>query len=109
MDNPLANELRGGFAGGQRNHARRHGPILKGFEPYESAGSLYKNPNIAKDVEVLLTGTIAEHTEPIAWTRTYKGGRVFYTSLGHPKDFAEARYLRLLTNAIFWTAKREVK
>jgi type 1 glutamine amidotransferase len=81
-------------------------PILKGVEPYKSAGSLYKNPAIAKDVEVLLTGTIPEHTEPIAWTRTYKGGRVFYTSLGHPKDFEEASYLRLLANAILWTAKR---
>ncbi len=84
-------------------------PILKGFQPYASAGSLYKNPAVAKDVTVLLTGTIPEHTEPIAWTRQYKGGRVFYTSLGHPKDFAQESYLRLLTNAIFWTAKREPK
>jgi len=83
-------------------------PILKGFQPYKSVGSLYKNPNVAKDVTVLLTGTLPGHTEPIAWTRLHKGGRVFYTSLGHPKDFAEESYLRLLTQAIFWTAKREV-
>ncbi len=86
--------------------ARGH-PILKGVTPYESAGSLYKNPNVAKDVEVLLTGSIPEHTEPVAWTRTYKGGRVFYTSLGHPKDFEEPSYVRLIANAIFWTAGRE--
>jgi type 1 glutamine amidotransferase len=89
--------------------AAKDHPILKGFQPYSSAGSLYKNPKMAKDVSVLLTGTIPEHTEPIAWTRRYKGGRVFYTSLGHQKDFEQASYLRLLTNAIFWTAKREVK
>jgi type 1 glutamine amidotransferase len=81
-------------------------PVLKGFEPYRSAGSLYKNPAVAKDVTILLTGTIPGHTEPIAWTRLYKGGRVFYTSLGHQRDFAEESYLRLLTHAIFWTAKR---
>ena len=81
-------------------------PILKGVTPYKSAGSLYKNPAIAKDAEVLLTGTIPDHTEPIAWTRNYKGNRIFYTSLGHPKDFEEESYLRLITNAIFWTADR---
>ncbi len=86
--------------------AAKDHPILKGFQPYKSAGSLYKNPAVAKDVTVLLTGSIPEHTEPIAWTRLYRGGRVFYTSLGHPKDFAEDSYLRLLANAIFWTAKR---
>jgi type 1 glutamine amidotransferase len=84
--------------------AKEH-PILKGVQPYRSAGSLYKNANVAKDVEVLLNGTIPEHSEPVAWTRIYKGGRIFYTSLGHPKDFEEDSYLRLLTNAIFWTAK----
>ena len=85
--------------------AKNH-PILKGVWPYESAGSLYKNPMIAKDVEVLLTGSIPEHTEPIAWARSYKGGRVFYTSLGHPKDFEEKSYLQLITNAIVWTAQK---
>lgn len=87
--------------------AAKDHPILKGFQPYKSVGSLYKNPAVAKDVTVLLTGTIPEHTDPIAWTRLYRGGRVFYTSLGHPKDFAQESYLRLLTNAIFWTAKRD--
>jgi type 1 glutamine amidotransferase len=81
-------------------------PILNGFQPYKSAGSLYRNPAIAKNSLVLLTGTIPEHTEPVAWTRVYKGGRVFYTSLGHPKDFEEESYLRLISNAVFWTARR---
>lgn len=87
----------------------KESPILKGVKPYKSAGSLYKNPGIAKDVHLLLTGSNGEHTEPIAWTRLYKGGRVFYTSLGHQKDFEEPSYLRLITNAVFWTAGREVK
>jgi type 1 glutamine amidotransferase len=86
--------------------AAKDHPILKGFKPYQSAGSLYKNPKVAKDVDVLLTGSIPEHTDPVAWTRLYKGGRVFYTSLGHPQDFEEENYLRLLSNAILWTARR---
>jgi len=84
-------------AEGSKSH-----PILAGFEPYVSHGSLYKNPRIAPDVTTLLTGTIPGHTEPVAWTRVYKGGRVFYTSLGHPDDFRRPGFLRLLANALFW-------
>ena len=85
--------------------AKSH-PILSGFQPFRSAGSLYKNEGLATDNELLLTGTIPEHTEAIAWTRTHKGGRVFYTSLGHPRDFTEDSFRRLLVNALFWTAGR---
>lgn len=83
--------------------------ILKGFTPFKSAGSLYKNKGLADDAQVLLTGAIPEHEEPLAWVRTYKGGRIFYTSLGHPKDFAEPSFQRLLVNALFWTCQREVE
>ncbi len=84
-------------------------PVLDGFVPFKSAGSLYKNTGVAKDVTVVLTGNIPEHTEPIAWTREVNGGRVFYTSLGHQKDFLEPSFLRLLSNAVHWAAKREAK
>jgi len=83
-------------------------PVLSGFTPFRSAASLYKNEGLATDNELLLTGTIPEHTEAIAWTRMHKGGRVFYTSLGHPQDFTEASFRRLLVNALFWTAGRPI-
>jgi putative membrane-bound dehydrogenase-like protein len=87
--------------------AKNH-PILPGVKSFQSAGSLYKNSGLAKDVGVLLTGEIPGHTEPVAWTRINHGGRVFYTSLGHPKDFADDNFKQLLVNALFWTAKREI-
>ena len=87
-------------------NAKNH-PTLAEFKPFESPGSLYKNPNVAKDVEVLLTGNNGQHVEPVAWTRPYKGGRIFYTSLGHPKDFENENFKRILANALYWTAKRE--
>ncbi len=90
-----------------RSEAKDH-PILAGFKPYESVGSLYRNTGLAKDTTVLLTGWIPEHTEPIAWTRVYKGGRVFYTSLGHPEDFRNEGFCRMITNALFWVAQRDV-
>jgi type 1 glutamine amidotransferase len=84
----------------------KHRPILDGFKPFKSKGSLYKNLGLAKDVDVLLTGSIPDHTEPIAWTRMNKNQRVFYTSLGHQKDFEEESFLRLMTNGILWAADR---
>ena len=47
---------------------------------------------MADDTKLLLTGTIPEHTEPLAWTRENRGGRVFYTSLGGPEDFREKMF-----------------
>jgi len=83
--------------------------ILEGVEPFPSKGSLYKNTGHAMDIEILLSGSIPGHTEPIAWTRVLKDCRVFYTSLGHQKDFEEESFLRLVTNGILWAAKREIK
>jgi type 1 glutamine amidotransferase len=81
-------------------------PILAGVKPFKSTGSLYKNTGLAKDVDILLEGHNGDQTEPIAWTRAYKGGRIFYASLGHQKDFEDENFVRLLANALYWTAKR---
>jgi type 1 glutamine amidotransferase len=91
---------------------RKH-PILAGFEPFDSQGSLYKNPHVADDVAVLLTGSVVDaegnpHRDPLAWTREYKGARIFYTSLGHPDDFAQPAFRRLLARALLWTAGRKL-
>jgi type 1 glutamine amidotransferase len=90
------------LVGGEKGH-----PVLAGVEPFVSPGSLYKNRGLAADCRVLLVGTSAESSEPVAWTRNYKGGRIFYTSLGHPRDFEQESFRRLLANALFWTAGRE--
>ena len=90
-------------------------PILAGVKPFTSPASLYKNTGAATDIELLLTGTIAdpkdkkEITHPLAWTRIHNGGRVFYTSLGSPDDFANENFRRMLVNAVFWAAKRPVE
>lgn len=77
-------------------------PVLKGITDLESKGSLYRNTPIADDTTLLLNGITDEASEPVAWTRTNLGGRVFYTSLGHQDDFRNDRFLRLLTNAVLW-------
>jgi type 1 glutamine amidotransferase len=44
---------------------------------------------------------------PVAWTKTYKGARVFFTTLGHPQDFEVESMRRLLINGIYWALGRE--
>jgi trehalose utilization protein len=90
------------IASGAANH-----PILAGIQPFETPSKLYKNPHLAKDTNLLLSGSIPDHTEPVAWTRENRGGRVFYTSLGAPNDFEMKAFQTLLTNAIFWTARQK--
>lgn len=85
-------------------------PLLKGFAAYETPASLYKNPTVAADATILLEGSIPDKpTEPVAWTRLHKGGRIFYTSLGAPEDFANAGFKQMIVNALFWTCKRDVE
>lgn len=44
---------------------------------------------------------------PLAWTRVYGQGRVFYTALGHEASvWQDARYQRILTSAILWSMRR---
>ena len=82
--------------------AMRH-PILRGVPAtFVSAGSLYRNTPLQTNTTVLLTGRIPEHTEPVAWTHDRPGARIFYTSLGHEKDFEDEAFRRLLVNAIQW-------
>jgi len=83
-------------------------PILAGanMEGLKSGGSLYKTRPLAKTTRTLLLGKIeGKPAEPVAWTNKPKtGNRVFYTSLGHVKEFQSPEYNRFLRNAVYWTA-----
>jgi type 1 glutamine amidotransferase len=89
--------------------ARNH-PILRGVTGFVSDGSLYKNTPLRERTTPLLLGTIeVAPSEPLAWTHSYKGGRIFYTSLGHPNDFKNDSFLNLLRNAIEWGLDRPLE
>ena len=91
--------------GGAKGH-----PILAGVRmPFASIGSLYEVSPLSRSAKWLLTGTIPnKEPEPVAWTNTYKKSRVFYTSLGHPDDFKNPQFRRLLINAVFWAMDKPV-
>ena len=84
-------------------------PVLRGVAAFDSAGSLYKSSPLSAPALPLLTGKWKDAPEePVAWTNTHQGGRVFYTSLGHPDDFNNPHFRRLLLNGILWALDKPV-
>ncbi len=88
--------------------AAKH-PIMQGVrsDEFRVLGSLYKSSPLGEATTPLLSGRAEDVTphEPVAWTnRRPGGGRVFYTSLGHPDDFDIPDFRRLLRNAVYWAA-----
>ncbi len=87
--------------------AEKH-PILHGVnvEQLQGFSSLYRTSPLVSSTTTLLLGTIPEQSpEPVAWVNlTATGGRVFYTSLGHPDDFQQPAFVQLLHNAVRWAS-----
>ncbi len=46
---------------------------------------------------------------PVAWTKTYKGARVFTTTMGAATDLASEGVRRMLVNAVYWCQRMEDK
>ena len=95
------------FGGNYTNHFSNdlHPTIQKtgnASQFFTSKGSLYKVSPLKPGTRVSLIGTIdGQPSEPVAWSYVRAdGGRSFYTSLGHPADFAEPAFQELLTNAV---------
>ena len=75
--------------------------------PFVSQGSLYKVSPLTVGTQPLLMGKIPGHpAEPVAWVNLRGNSRVFYTSLGHPDDFAIPAFRKLLRNAVLWALDR---
>ncbi len=88
-------------------------PILRGVDlaKLEGRGSLYKVAPLTKSTTPLLFGTIpGKSEEPLVWTNTVgeKNARVFYTSLGHPGDFEQEGFRKLLVGGLAWATDQPV-
>jgi type 1 glutamine amidotransferase len=85
-------------------------PVLEGVKPsqWHSTGSLYYTSPVNPDATVLMTGSHQDRTEPLTWVRQYRASRIVYTGLGHPDDFHQPAFRRLLINAIFYAMDRPV-
>ncbi|MFP6872043.1 MAG: PVC-type heme-binding CxxCH protein [Verrucomicrobiales bacterium] len=84
----------------------RH-PVLHGIADAEfsTGGSLYEVLPLAPGTTVLMEGRAegVKEKQPVAWVRKNQwGGRIFYTSLGHVKDFKRREFVQMLANSIDW-------
>lgn len=82
-------------------------PILAGVTlPFRSKMELNQVSPIDSKAHAILSGSLdGLPAEPVAWTFTHSGnGRTFFTPLGHPDDFENPSFQRLLLNGIRWAA-----
>jgi len=101
-----------------RPEAASH-PILRGVTPFAAKSWLYHVLPLNGPATLLLDGTAVNSekaqkaeqfppVQPVAWTREHAGGRVFFTTLGHPGDFEQPSMRRLVVNGILWALGRDV-
>ena len=88
------------------NNGTARQPVMSGVYGWTRSGKLYRNKELGKGVEILLTGQAAKETHPVAWVQTIGKQRVFYTSMGLPADSANDTFNKLLINAVEWTTGR---
>lgn len=96
-----------------------HHPATQGLPAtFEWSDEFYYHDEWAPGARVLLTGDPRSLSDPkgdgypgdryggempLAWTRTFDGGRQFYVSLGHKiEHYSDPHLLRLLTGGILW-------
>lgn len=88
-------------------------PILNGVPArFESGETLYRNPKLAETATPLVRGKVGPNGKEehfVAWTNVYKGGRIFYTSLGGPADFRTEAFRRMLRNGVLWALEKDVQ
>ena len=81
-------------------------PVLTGVsaETFAVTSHLYRNRGASKEILPLMEGHVKGQStmEPVAWINTKEGRRVFYTSLGDPRDFQLPAFRRLLLNGTLW-------
>lgn len=83
-------------------------PILVGVKlPFGSKMELNQVSPLTSGAQSILTGTLAGFpSEPVAWTFRHSGkGKTFFTPLGHPEDFENPSFQRLLLNGIRWAVE----
>ncbi|QDU79370.1 Trehalose utilization [Polystyrenella longa] len=94
-------------------------PILSGIRPFHARSWLYHVTPLEGECTPLLEGTAYDSnkvgnekeyplTQPVAWTKNNNGGKVFFTTLGHPQDFEIDSMRRVLVNGIFWGLGKEI-
>ena len=107
---------RGVVANGMENH-----PILRGVKDVFGESDVYEITTLSGDSQPILMGQVlsgmtpdsppntAKKMMPVAWVKTYNGGRVFATTMGHADDFKNEGFRRMAVNGCYWAMGLEDK
>jgi type 1 glutamine amidotransferase len=81
-------------------------PITKGLRDFQVTSEQYYM-HVDPANRVLATTRFGEVVMPVAWTKMYGEGRVFYCSLGHVAAVVrQPEVLELVTRGLLWAAHR---
>ncbi|MEO9511256.1 MAG: ThuA domain-containing protein [Flavobacteriaceae bacterium] len=82
--------------------------IVKNIGSFEIYDEMYFYKAQAEGSTILLEAEHDTIKTPIAWTRNYGKGKIFYTSLGHGVGAATNRYFQqLVLNALEWLVEEQ--
>lgn len=82
-----------------------HHAITQGITDFEVEDEIYISA-YAPTVHILASAQWQGRAFPMAWTKTYGQGRVFYTTLGHgPGTFARAAMQQVIIQGVRWAAQ----
>jgi type 1 glutamine amidotransferase len=107
---------RGVIADGMESH-----PILRGVKDVFGESDVYEITTLSGDSKPILMGQVlsgmspdsppntAKKMMPVAWVKTYHGGRVFATTMGHANDFKNEGFRRMAVNGCYWALGMEDK
>lgn len=99
--------------------AMENHPILRGVKNIWGESDVYAVTTLSGDSRPLVLGQVLAGMQPdsppdpdkkltpIAWVKTYTGDtgktdQIFTTTMGHPMDFPNAGFRRMLVNACYW-------
>lgn len=83
----------------------RDGPITRDIDDFMIASEQYFM-HVDPSIHVLAVTRFGQTAMPIAWTKTYEQGRVFYCSLGHtPEIVCRAPVAKMVARGFEWAAR----
>ena len=110
---------RGIISAGMEQH-----PILRGVRDLWGESDVYEITALSGDSRPLVMGQVlmdmdpasppdpSKKQMPIAWTKSYTGSsgkpdRIFTTTMGHPMDFRNEGFRRMIVNVCYWATGLE--
>ena len=83
-------------------------PILTGTEKLETDEAVPAWTKLADDAQVIVEGITGEETTPLAWVRSVGAARLCHLVPSSPALLNSTDYLRIITHALLWTARRPI-